>query len=184
MMGLSLPFFGSAQIIDTAILGESEALYEVSDANGLYLIWTVEDGEIVSGQGTHKILVKWENSVGLKRISVYAQLHGNCLPDTSYAYIWVRELDAVYLANSFTPNGDGLNDDFRPMINSIGLKDYDFKILNRWGIVIFESKDPREAWDGKNKSGEMLEGVFICLLEVSKTNGFRYSAKQMVSIVH
>ncbi|RYY27223.1 MAG: T9SS type B sorting domain-containing protein, partial [Chitinophagaceae bacterium] len=54
-----------------------------------------------------------------------------------------------YLAtpNAFTPNGDGLNDQFRPGIPG-ETRDYRFAIYNRWGQMIFETRDRNKAWDG------------------------------------
>lgn len=175
--------FGSAQIIDTAHLGEREVIYEVMDSMQLQYKWEVEDGIIVAGQGTAKIKVDWPYSAGLKKISVHARPLGNCLPDTSIAYIWVMELEAVFIPNSFTPNGDGLNDEFRPMLNLNGIKNYRLTVVNRWGQIVFDTQDPLRAWDGNNDNGQSLEGVFTCLLELQKENGYRYSSTQLISIV-
>jgi gliding motility-associated-like protein len=106
--------------------------------------------------------------VGLKKISVYVRPLGNCLPDTSVAYIWVMELESVFLPTSFTPNGDGLNDIFIPMVNTIGIKNYDLTIVNRWGQIVFKSNNPQMGWDGTNSMGQSLEGVFTCMLELQK----------------
>ena len=54
--------------------------------------------------------------------------------------------------NAFTPNGDGLNDVFTPVIsNADQVKYYVFEVYNRWGKLIFESNKPGEGWDGKYK---------------------------------
>lgn len=174
---------GSAQIIDTAILGEREVIYEVLNNNHLQFKWEVEDGYIMEGQGSSKIKVNWAYSGGLKKISVYARPLGNCLPDTSVAYIWVMELESVFLPTSFTPNGDGLNDIFIPMVNTIGIKNYDLTIVNRWGQIVFKSNNPQFGWDGTNSMGQSLEGVFTCMLELQKENGYRFSTTQLITIL-
>ena len=55
-----------------------------------------------------------------------------------------------YVPNSFTPNGDGLNDVFK--IEGRGFAEYELTIFNRWGNVIFYSNDPEEVWVGEGGS--------------------------------
>ena len=61
------------------------------------------------------------------------------------------------IPNAFTPNGNGLNDEFI----GVGLADYlaDFRldIFNRFGGLIFSSQDVRQGWDG----GNAPEGVYV-----------------------
>lgn len=65
------------------------------------------------------------------------------------------------LPNAFTPNGDGQNDLFIPypycFIESIELS-----IFNRWGQLVFETKDPNINWNGENLNGKQLpEGTYF-----------------------
>lgn len=53
----------------------------------------------------------------------------------------------IYLPNSFTPNGDGINDVFR--VHGIGVLDYEIKMYNRWGSIVYHSKDINEVWVGE-----------------------------------
>jgi len=56
----------------------------------------------------------------------------------------------IYIPNTFTPNGDGLNDYFHPLAEPLcELNDYDFVIFNRWGQEVFKTTDPSARWDGK-----------------------------------
>jgi gliding motility-associated-like protein len=52
-----------------------------------------------------------------------------------------------YIPNSFTPNGDGLNDVFK--IVGRGFAEYELTIFNRWGGIVFHSTDPEEVWVGE-----------------------------------
>ena len=49
--------------------------------------------------------------------------------------------------NAFTPNGDGLNDKFRPIFNGYH-NFHEFRIVNRWGQTVFESANSDPQWDG------------------------------------
>lgn len=59
------------------------------------------------------------------------------------------KIDAsIYVPTAFTPNGDGLNDDLKPIL--IGMKSLAyFKIYNRWGQMVFSTSDINHGWDGK-----------------------------------
>ncbi|NOX85218.1 MAG: gliding motility-associated C-terminal domain-containing protein, partial [Chlorobi bacterium] len=56
----------------------------------------------------------------------------------------------VYMPNAFTPNGDGINDVFKP-VTSEPLQGYHLTIFNRRGVVLFESSDYEQGWDGRFK---------------------------------
>jgi gliding motility-associated-like protein len=65
-----------------------------------------------------------------------------------------------FIPNAFTPNEDGDNDIFLPV--SPNLDVYDFRIYNRWGQLLFISKDASVGWDGRNEHGNMAEtGTYI-----------------------
>lgn len=53
----------------------------------------------------------------------------------------------LWIPNAFTPNGDGINDTFKP--NLMGAKKYDLWIKDRWGRTVFHTENPEVAWDGK-----------------------------------
>lgn len=59
----------------------------------------------------------------------------------------------------FTPNGDGVNDEFRPAYKS--LKSYEITIYNRWGRKIYHSTDPSTGWNGNEGGAKAAEGVYL-----------------------
>lgn len=68
-----------------------------------------------------------------------------------------------YIPSAFSPNNDGKNDLFKPIISG-SLKSYEFVIYNRWGQVVFRTKNKSEGWNG-NFTGQLQEGgvfVWIC----------------------
>jgi gliding motility-associated-like protein len=56
----------------------------------------------------------------------------------------------VNIPTAFSPNGDGINDEFIPFNNSSCLQSYNMQIFNRWGQKIFERIDPNKPWKGKS----------------------------------
>lgn len=62
----------------------------------------------------------------------------------------------IELPNVITPNGDGKNDTFEPLDCPSFVQAVEFKVFNRWGAKVFETKDVNINWDGKNNSGNEL----------------------------
>ncbi len=75
----------------------------------------------------------------------------------------------LFIPNAFTPNGDGLNDVFEatPQCKYIGLSNFDFRVYNRWGQLVFRSNDINKGWNGKYKSKEVPPGVYIYVVNYS-----------------
>lgn len=65
-----------------------------------------------------------------------------------------------FVPTAFTPNGDGLNDTFKPLLYG-SILSYHFAIYNRWGTTVFESSDPGMGWDGTLKQLKQQGNVFI-----------------------
>ena len=72
---------------------------------------------------------------------------------------------SCYLAlpSAFTPNGDGKNDVFR-ILNAIKAEDLELVIFNRWGQVVFRTKDWKQGWDGRINGGLQPTGTYVWLL--------------------
>ncbi|RYZ27087.1 MAG: gliding motility-associated C-terminal domain-containing protein [Sphingobacteriales bacterium] len=70
-----------------------------------------------------------------------------------------------YVPSAFTPDGDGNNDRFRPI--ALGLKSMDaFRVYNRWGQLVYSSRNPRDAgWDGKIKGQVQESGTYVWYAE-------------------
>lgn len=67
----------------------------------------------------------------------------------------------VFLPNAFTPNGDGLNDEFG-ISNPYSIPELiTFEIFDRWGERVFATADPFRKWDGSYRGEEMNSGVLM-----------------------
>ncbi len=66
----------------------------------------------------------------------------------------------VYVPNAFTPDGDGLNDLFRPEIDC-DLSEYELVIFNRWGNEVFRSESLANAWNGSSAEEEFFSPTSI-----------------------
>ncbi|MDA9328917.1 PKD domain-containing protein, partial [Flavobacteriales bacterium] len=80
----------------------------------------------------------------------------------------------LFIPNSFTPNNDGINDVFKPMSNG-HVDDFDFRVYNRWGDLIFQTNRLDEGWDGRLRNNIVLIDVFVYKISyqyLSEKGGF------------
>lgn len=89
------------------------------------------------------------------------------LPDVVY----VNPRGFVYIPDAFTPNRDDRNEVFKPVGLNLQKDFYTFKIYNRWGQLIFESKDPEKGWDGTFNGQLCQSGVYVYKLQAKFYNG-------------
>jgi hypothetical protein len=92
----------------------------------------------------------------------------------------------VYVPSAFTPDFDGLNDGFKPVIYPASrIQSYHFTIVNRWGEVVFESTNPNEHWIGNVSRGDYLAGsaAFSWILELEDTKAMPFRSTGVVYLV-
>ncbi len=98
----------------------------------------------------------------IKQYTLYlvATSNSGCV-DTAFYTIIMNDDLIYYVPNSFTPNNDQLNNVFQPIFTQ-GIDTYDFSLLiyNRWGEVIFESKDASKGWDGTYNGIVQQDGTY------------------------
>ncbi len=91
--------------------------------------------------------------------------------DSTFHIIEIEEDVNVFIPNTFTPNDDNINDVF--FIKGIGLKTEGFymEVFDRWGTLIFATKDINKGWDGTVKGQKAAEGVYVYRVKVIGNNG-------------
>ncbi len=75
--------------------------------------------------------------------------------------IEIGSVDTVFIPNAFTPNGDDVNDTFKPVFVGYDIKDYNFSVFSRWGEELFQTNDSNIGWDGySEKNKELSNGIY------------------------
>ena len=78
-----------------------------------------------------------------------------------------------YAPNAFTPDGDGLNDVWMPIVS--GVTAYELRITNRWGQTVFETTDPKEPWLGQfREDGQHYCPSGMYVFQVTYTDQIAY----------
>lgn len=92
------------------------------------------------------------------------------------------------LPNVFTPNGDGANDLYTPILPYRFIDRVEMQIFNRWGSLVFETTDPMLNWDGTDMhSGKDLEEgtyYYVCVVYEITVNGVKKVEEPLKGYIH
>jgi gliding motility-associated-like protein len=118
--------------------------------------------------------------VGLKVSNQYG------CSDSTYRQVIVEDEIDVYIPNSFTPDGDGINDFW--FIDGKGFQElgYHMQVFNRWGDLVFESIDTTQPWTGSSQNGNhyVPDGVYTYLAKFrDNQNDVNYTYKGYVVVL-
>lgn len=87
-----------------------------------------------------------------------------------------------YVPNAFTPNGDGNNDVFRFTAVGMSVINY-FRIFNRYGQMVYASKDPKQGWDGTLNGKPQSSDTYVWMIEGKDYTGNSVSRKGTVTLL-
>jgi gliding motility-associated-like protein len=79
----------------------------------------------------------------------------------------------LFIADAFTPNGDGTNEFFKGLGYTRYINRFEMQIYNRWGELIFETDDIDASWDGTNQRNGRLApaGVYLYVINFTGLRG-------------
>jgi gliding motility-associated-like protein len=153
--------------IDTCL--EYEIPFSVlANASILSINWDFDDPASGANNFANTITTKHKfsssGSYTIRTIVTY-----NCGIDTLSKTIRVNPCEntieecGVYVPKAFTPNGDGLNDQFGAL-SSCSFENYNLQIFNRWGEAVFQTSNPSDKWDGQQKGKDCNIGAYVYLI--------------------
>lgn len=172
----------------TIIAGSTYQLYANygDTANFSYLtnfIWTPADSTLSCFDCPRPIATPTATTT----YSVVASTIEGCAASATVTIRILCEGSQVFIPNTFTPNGDGVNDRF--YVSGQGLGNVTkMAIYNRWGEMVFEgtngkSNDPGQGWDGSYKGEILTPDVFIYVIEVQCTTGETFTFRGDISLI-
>ena len=133
----------------------------------------------------------WSNNSGATKITVRKPAvywlevrdKNNCVGRDSIVVALKSDcIEGFFAPTAFSPNGDGKNDRFRPLLlGNIVL--YELRIYNRWGQQVFQTKDPTAAWDGLVNGAAQQNGGFTWYCRYQLEGGNIQSVKGTVLLV-
>lgn len=165
------------------------AVGNVPSVSGISIVFTglenasclkENDGKVtalVSG-GSAPYQYLWSNGVSADKLNgVIPDVYSVTVTDANHcsntASVEIEKENCesyVYFPTAFSPNGDGINDLFKPKY-SFDLKRFSLRVYNRWGEEVFATTDVNEGWNGWYKNMEQPIGVYTWTSEYSFANG-------------
>jgi gliding motility-associated-like protein len=118
--------------------------------------------------GLYTIVLRVENGIG-------------CFDEISKS-VYVADDVVIHIPTAFSPNKDGINDDFRPYIR--GMKSYDLMIYNRWGEVLFKSTETAKHWDGIANGNRAILGFYFYRLTGIDMNGKEVERNGRLNVIY
>ena len=144
--------------------------------------WDFGDGNGSSEASPYHI---FDTPYDSQLVILYVEDEFGC-KDTAAIKLFIDVPPAVYVPNSFTPNGDGLNDCFN--ISSTGLKESTLRIFDRWGEQVFictqRGGEISKGWDGNVHGSPAPEGSYTYLLDAHLENNEIAQYKGVLTLIY
>lgn len=113
-------------------------------------------------------------------VSLTAISSDGCTDVSTYSF-FISDSSGVSLPNVFTPNGDGVNDIYKPI--SRGIKSMNVNIYSRYGNIVASWNTVNGHWDGRTPSGIACEsGTYFIVVEATGFDGKNYNLKEYISL--
>ncbi len=119
-------------------------------------LWTFGDGTSSNNQNPSHVY----GQPGTYIVTLIAQNKQGC-NDTVTEQIIVNDIFTFYAPNTFSPNGDGINDFFKPLGTGWDNAGYNLWIFDRWGNLFFHTSDTNKGWDGTLNGKTVQEDVYV-----------------------
>jgi gliding motility-associated-like protein len=112
-------------------------------------------------------------------------ISANGCTDTASDIICIEPDVTIYVPNTFTPDGNGINELFFPAMSGIDPDKYELRIFDRWGNQIFVSTDPSEGWDGTVQGTNRLcqQDTYVWALRVTDLNSKMHIERGIVNLI-
>lgn len=125
--------------------------------------------EFTTGSTLQNPLITFPNDKGRTYNVQMTVLDNNGCSDVYIGNVVIGDIFQIFIPNTFTPNGDGINDVFFVDGADIDPNDFEVIIFNRWGDVVHKSNDPNEVWLGEDHIGSMYyaqDGIYQYVIKV------------------
>lgn len=135
------------------------------------------------GDGNYSLEQNPTNSfpviVGEYEVTQYVTTQYGC-KDTISAKVEVEPIFTFYIPNAFTPDDDGINEQF--FGDGEGFTEYAMYIYDRWGEIIFTSNDKDFKWDGTFKGKQVQQGTYIYYFYILDWKNFGHEYRGHVTL--
>lgn len=106
-----------------------------------------------------------DNGPGEYPVWLVVTNNNGCVDSVELSVI-VMDIFTMYIPNAFTPDGNGVNEEFMPRGSNFDIDEYEFTIFDRWGTVIFKTTDMLKGWDGTQNGLKCKSDVYVWKIKV------------------
>ncbi len=117
---------------------------------------------------------------GIFKVCLVAYNDFGCT-DTSCQFVQSIISPLLDIPNAFTPNGDGINDEV--LVRGFGITQMNWRIYNRWGILVFQSSNPNQGWNGYYRGILQPQEVYVYVLDVTYSDNTKYQKKGDITLL-
>lgn len=117
---------------------------------------------------------------GFYEVELVVWNEGNCV-DSMAMDICIRDSDAIFIPDVFSPNGDGNNDVL--FVRGPTITELEFAIYDRWGAQLFRTGSVDQGWDGTVQGAMGASGVYLYTLVARTTEGDRIERTGNITLV-
>ncbi|MES2588891.1 MAG: gliding motility-associated C-terminal domain-containing protein, partial [Bacteroidota bacterium] len=130
--------------------------FENTSQNATLFSWSFGNEISTEENPTYDFSNVEENSI----VNLKATNQFGCFDSTS-TILQYKSLQTFYIPNSFTPDGNKFNNTFSPVFSSdFKVFSYRFRIFDKWGELVFETRDYQSSWDGTFHEKIIQDGIY------------------------
>ena len=167
-----------------SMLEPTVSLYNSSSLDATGFSWSIFDGNPATANTEDVKDVSYPfDAPGLYPVTLTVTSDYGC-QDTIQKFVTIQNDILLYAPNTFTPDDDEHNQSWDFHISGIDIYDFNLKIFNRWGEVIWENNDPSISWDGIFNGRIVQDGMYSWSMECGDSqNDKRYTFNGHINVI-
>ena len=169
----------SASAFETDLNNATINFYNTSSKDVTHWYWHTDASNYYNENPSHTY-----NLEGTYPVTLIVKDSAGC-SDTITRNITIKQDFSFFAPNSFSPNGDGVNDYFLPLGMGWDNTTYNLWIYDRWGNLAFYTNDPQQGWDGtiQGNGKTVQEDLYIWKVKLRDIYNQRHEYQGNVSIL-
>ncbi len=173
-------FFSEPSYADPILLSDATILFLNASQGASAYVWNFGD-ELGGSQEENPVYTYSQPGDYPVTLTAYNK-YFECPADTTITLHIIPD-GSLYFANAFSPNDDGINDEF--FFVGEGMVQMEAQIFNRWGKQIALIQDPNTGWNGRYKNtGESVpEGVYVYVIRATFNNGTKVERSGTITLI-